>query len=100
MTVEFTFPAGDQVDLECCLKDEMIKRASNIQYAVDNPYGEFLVRQGEELHRVQWQYVGLEPEDYEEQVMPQGEIEYVPVGNWFWEYGSPDFEVSCSRREE
>lgn len=95
--VDLVFPAGDQIDLEHLLAVEMIRRASeDIQYAIDNQWGEFRIRQGDEIHGVQWTYVGLEPEDYEEVMTEDGRLDYKPIGPWHWEYGGPDFEVSCS----
>lgn len=102
MTVEkefdFIFPAGDQIDLETWLADVMIERATaDIKYAVANQWGESRIKLGDEVHHVQWQYVGLEAEDYEEKYNEETQqLDYVPVGDWFWEYDGPDFEVSCS----
>ncbi|QQG32226.1 hypothetical protein CkP1_0075 [Citrobacter phage CkP1] len=95
--IEMTFSAGDQIDLEHLITVEMIRRATeDIQYAIDNPLGEFYVRLGDEIHGVQWTYVGLEPEDYEEVVGDDGRIYYDPIGKYHWEYGGPDFEISGS----
>lgn len=93
---------GVEDDLEWRLYEYMVALAKEkgIEWAVENQWGENTVVIGGVAYEVQWQYVGLEPEDYEEKVYPQGEIEYEPVGPWSWEYGSPDFEVSsywCDR---
>jgi hypothetical protein len=95
--IEFVLPAGDQIDLETSLFRLMFERADeDMQYAIDNPWGEFLIQQGDELHSVQWTYVGLENTEYEEFVNENGHIDYCPIGEWYWEYDEPDFEVSCS----
>lgn len=91
--IEFTFPGPyDQVELEGLLYEAMCERAKDIQYAVDNPWGEFLVAMGDTVMAVQWQYAGLEPEDFVE----DDKGEWQPVGDWYWEYDGPDFEVSCA----
>lgn len=95
--IEFTFPGPyDQVELEGPLCEAMCDRAkADIQYAIDNPWGEFIVQMGDALIGVQWQYVGLEAEDYEEHEV-DGQLEWLPIGDYYWEYDGPDFEVSCA----
>lgn len=96
--IEFVFPGPyDQVELEGLLYKAMYERARlDIQYAIDNQWGEFIVKMGDTLMAVQWQYVGLEPEDFIEVEGPEGEQKWEPVGPWHWEYDGPDFEVSCA----
>lgn len=96
--IEFVFPGPyDQSELEALLYKAMTERARlDIQYAINNPHGEFVVQMGDRNVGVQWQFVGLEAEDWEEVEKVGGECEWVPVGQWYWEYGGPDFEVSCA----
>jgi hypothetical protein len=93
--IEFIFPAGDQIDFECDLRDAMIKRATdNPEYAFENRWGEFFCQQGNIIHGVQWSYIGLENTKYDDAGNP--------IGEWYWEdeeFG-PDFEVGCSWHEE
>ena len=92
---------GVEDDLEWRLYDYMVALAKEkgIDWAVENAWGENTVVIGGVAYEVQWQYVGLEPTDYKEVVYPQGELEYEPVGPWYWEYDGPDFEVSSYWRE-
>lgn len=98
MSIDLTFPGPyDQGELEALLYQEMCSRAKNdIQYAIDNPWGEFRVMMGNRIIGVQWRFVGLEPEDYEE----NEHGDWIPAGEYHWEYGGPDFEVSCSWVEQ
>lgn len=78
--IEFILPSGDQVDLEIEVRNIMIQRAiDNPDYVNKNPWGEFLVLQGDILHGIQWSYVG--DAEYDED-------------------GEPDFEIDCSWHEE
>ncbi|UIW11370.1 MAG: hypothetical protein [Enterobacter phage ENC9] len=90
---------GSENDLEPRLYQYMTNLAleKGIEWAVENACGENDVAIGFAVYRVQWQFVGLECDDYEEVPNPEtGCTEYKPVGEWYWEYGGPDFEVSCS----
>lgn len=84
--IEFTLPPGDQVDLECAVRELMIQRAKdNPGFANEFPWGEFEVLQGNILHGVQWKYIGEEVYDENENI----------IGLEF-EDGEPDFEIDCS----
>ncbi|AJD81896.1 hypothetical protein YenMTG1_086 [Yersinia phage vB_YenM_TG1] len=88
---EFEFNTEDEDDIEHLLYVAMTKRATkDILYAIKNPWGEFVVNINGEEYGVQWQYVGLAC--YSE---PASSDEPIDVDNWYWEYGGPDFEVSC-----
>lgn len=95
----FNFDDPDyQVDMEHELFIQMIKRAKeDINYAVNNPWGEFKILCNGESNSVQWTYVSLENTDYQE-VEHTGKKSYIPVGEWYWDNNdnTPDFEVSCS----
>lgn len=83
--IEFTLPPGDQVDLEIEIFKLMVQRAiDNPEYADANPWGEFLVLQGNILHCVQWSYVGDEVHDEEGKFI------------CFNFYGNPDFQIDSS----
>lgn len=88
--IEFTLPYGDQVDLECAIRELMIQRAKdNPDYASKNPWGEFFVLQGNILHGVQWSYVG--------------DAEYDDTGKFIgmsFDDGEPDFEIDSSWWED
>lgn len=89
--IEFEFDTNDVGDIEHLLYVAMTERAEkDISYAIRNQWGEFIVNANGEEYSVQWQYVGLAC--YSE---PATADETIDVDNWYWEYGGPDFEVSC-----
>ncbi len=83
---------GTEDDLEYKLYEYMVwlAKAEGIDFAVAHPYGENTVVIGGTAYEVQWQYVGLESEEYEE----DKHGDWHPVGPWYWDDGEPDFEVS------
>ncbi|QIN95507.1 hypothetical protein [Yersinia phage vB_YenM_P8] len=83
---------GKEDDLEYKLYEYMVALAKEegIDFAVANPYGENTVVIGGTAYEVQWQYVGLESEVYEE----DKHGDWHPMGPWYWDDGEPDFEVS------
>lgn len=95
---------GIEDDLEWKLYDYMTTLATEkgIDWAVENQWGENTVVIGGVAYEVQWQYVGLENEDYEAVPNPEtGCTEFIPVGEWYWEYdNAPDFEVSSYWRDQ
>lgn len=95
---------GVQDDLEWKLYEYMVALAKSegIEWAVENAWGENTVVIGGVAYEVQWQFVGLENTDYElVQNKETGQTDYIPVGEWFWEYDdAPDFEVSSYWREQ
>lgn len=95
--------AKSEEDLEWMFYDFMVKRANElgIDWAVQHQWGENEVVIQGVAYTVQWQYVGLEPSDYKEQPNKEtGEVDYIPVGPWTWEYDGPDFEVSSYWRDQ
>lgn len=98
--IEFEFDVSDSMDVESELFAVMVERASkDIQYAINNPWGEFRIKANGKVWGVQWQYVGLENTEYEDYEDEYGEVKFTPVGEWYWEYETPDFEVSCMWKE-
>lgn len=95
---------GTEDDLEWRLYHYMVELAKEkgIEWAVENTWGENTVVIGDVAYEVQWQYVGLEPEDYEEVPNKEtGESDYKAIGPWHWEYDNePDFEVSSYWRDQ
>lgn len=83
---------GNEDDLEFKLYEYIVALAKEegIKFAVANPWGENTVVLGDIAYEVQWQYVGLESEEYD--VTDDGK--WHAIGPWFWDYGEPDFEVS------
>ncbi|QBQ79137.1 hypothetical protein MM02_00087 [Escherichia phage vB_EcoM_MM02] len=89
---------GNEDDLEYKLYEYMVSLAKEegIDFAVANHWGENTVVIGGTAYEVQWQYVGLEPEEYN--VTDDGK--WIPIGPWSWNDDEPDFEVSsywCDR---
>ena len=82
--IDLKLSAGDQVELECAVLDELRIRQVKTKYADIAQWGEWRVLQGKILHGVQWSYVGEEICDDE------GEV----IGMDF-PYGI-DCEISCS----
>lgn len=88
---------GTEDDLEVLLYEYFtgLAKELGIEWAVENPWGENTVVFAGKAYEVQWQFVGLEPADYKEVPNKEtGEVDYVPVGPYTWDYGGPDFEVS------
>ena len=89
---------GTEDDLEYKLYEYMVwlAKAEGIDFAVANQWGENTVVIGGTAYEVQWQYVGLESEEYD--VTDDGK--WIPIGPWSWNDDEPDFEVSsywCDR---
>lgn len=89
---------GKADDIEVLIYDFMVKRAAEkgIEWAIENQWGENEFVLNGIAYTVQWSYVGLESEEYEE----DDKGEWHPVGPWYWEYDGPDFEVDSLWTEQ
>ncbi|AWD90509.1 hypothetical protein KNT87_gp070 [Erwinia phage Cronus] len=86
MSIDLTLPAGDQVDLEIAVLNELRRRADTDSLTL-HAWGEWRVLQGNILHGVQWSYIGEEVYDQDDNVIG---IEF-PDG--------VDAEIDCSWHE-
>lgn len=67
--IDLTLSAGDQVELECAVLDELRIRQVKTKYADTAQWGEWRVLQGKVLHAVQWSYIGDEVYNEDDEVI-------------------------------